>query len=170
MRCGVALAMIMNLALAGCVTDGGMTASAPQLQTATFAFESIDGPPPEVFHTLVQALSVEAETQQAPVVSREAAPTYRVRGYLAAAIESKQQTAIAWAFDVYDAEGRRVRRVTGTEKAGTPGKNAWNAADNAVLRRVAKASLEQLSSGLAAVSPVPAPPQSSEVTLALATE
>ncbi len=175
MQCGVALAAVMALAVAGCVTDGGVTGSVSQPRTTTattFAFESIDGPPPDVFHSLVQALSVEAETQQVPVISREAAPGYRVRGYLSAHVLKNRKsisTSIAWAWDVYDSDGNRVRRVAGEEKAGAATKNAWNAANSDVLRRIAKSSLEQLA-GLAGTNAQPAASAAAqpEQTLALA--
>src|SRR4029077_15283788 len=43
---------------------------------ATVAFESIDGPPPEVFRKLVTSLNDEAGAHKIAVVSRSSTPTY----------------------------------------------------------------------------------------------
>jgi hypothetical protein len=144
--------------VAGCVTDGDM-ASRPQ--GGTIAFESIDGPPPDVFHDYVQALSAEADTRQLAVVSRENPAAYRVRGYLAAHVQ-RGKTSIAWALDVYDADQRRLLRLTGQESAGSAGRNAWNAANREVVRRIAQAGIAQLAGRLGS-EPAPAAPEPSPV-------
>jgi hypothetical protein len=146
----LAVALIASFA-AACNHDSGPMASAQGAPGATVAFESIDGPPMGVFNKLVQNLSEEADARQLAVVSREGPAHYRVRGYLAAHIERKQ-TVIAWVWDVYDANERRTLRISGEEPA--PGvrsvKNAWSAADERVLRRIAQASLDNLARHLGA--------------------
>jgi hypothetical protein len=140
----LAASLIASL-VAGCNHDSGPMASAEGPSGATVAFESIDGPPMGIFNRLVQNLNEEAQTRQLAVVSREGPANYRVRGYLAAHIESKQ-TVIAWVWDVYDAGQRRTLRITGEEKAaGTRSvRDGWSAADDRVLRRIAQASLDDL--------------------------
>lgn len=131
---------------AACKHDAGPMASAQGVPSATLAFESIDGPPIGVFNKLVQNLSEEADARQVAVVSREGPAHYRVRGYLAAHIE-RNQTVIAWVWDIYDSQQNRALRITGEEPA--PGvrnvRNAWSAADERVLRRIAQASLDNLT-------------------------
>ena len=138
------VALLASMA-AACQHDAGPMASARGPTGATVAFESIDGPPIGVFNKLVQNLNEEADVRQVPVVSREGAAHYRVRGYLAAHVERKR-TVIAWVWDVYDSEQRRVLRVTGEEpSAGAHTvRTAWSAADERVLRRIAQSSLDNL--------------------------
>lgn len=140
----LAIALLASMT-AACKHDAGPTASAQGAPSATVAFESIDGPPIGVFNKLVQNLSEEADVRQMAVVSREGPAQYRIRGYLAAHIE-RNQTVIAWVWDVYDSQERRALRITGEEPA--PGlrtvRNAWSAADERVLRRIAQASLDDL--------------------------
>jgi hypothetical protein len=130
------------------VTDGQRTGTVQTGQRPSVAFESIDGAPPAVFQKLVQKLNDEANARQVPVVTREGYAPYRIRGYVAASVV-KKQTVVSWVWDVYDGETRRAARLTGEEKAGPAGKDAWNAANNdAVLARVARSGMEQLAAFL----------------------
>ena len=111
-------------------------AQAPGAST-TLTFDSIDGPPPQVFERFVEALNAEAQAKALPIVSREGTATYRVRAYLAAQI-SRGRTTIAWTFDIYEAGQQRALRLTGEEPAGKPGRDAWTVADAQLLRRIAQ--------------------------------
>jgi hypothetical protein len=52
-RPGMVLAAACAMTLAGCNHDGQLSMLTAQPRGATVAFESIDGPPPAQFHTLV---------------------------------------------------------------------------------------------------------------------
>jgi hypothetical protein len=151
--------------LAACNTAGSHPASFVAASRTSVAFESIDGPPPEVFRKLVARLNEEAQTRRLAVVSRESPSAYRVRGYLAARVEGGR-TAISWTWDVYDAEQRRAIRITGAQSR--PGKHkaseAWTVADDAMLTSIAGASLDQLAAFLAA-NGAPATPAPTEAAM-----
>ena len=53
---------------------------------------------------------------------------------------------ISWVWDVYDGNQQRALRLSGEEPAGKAGRDAWAAADDLILRKIAQAGL----SGLAA--------------------
>ncbi len=152
--------------LAGCAS-GGMPASNAFAQIGsgpTVAFESIDGPPPQVFARMVGMLDSESRTRNLSIVSRETPAAYRIRSYLSAQIY-RGRTTIAWVWDVYDRDGQRALRLSGEEagaKSGRDGsRDAWSAADDAVLRRIAQAGLAGLngiSSAGAPAEPQPASP------------
>lgn len=134
--------------LAGCGSANLPSPTALQPRGASVAFDSIDGPPPAQFRTLVRALNDEAQVRHLAVISREDASAYRVRGYLTAKAETGQ-TTITWLWDVFDRDGHRALRINGKETAKDPGGHgAWSAADDAMLRRVARASMEQLAAFL----------------------
>lgn len=139
------LAVAGALALAGCQTanQGGVAAAAPR--GATVAFESIDGLPQDHFQTLVQDLNGEAQQRRLAVLPREQSSAYRVRGYFAASVE-RGKTTISWVWDVFDDQQRRAYRISGSEDAKS-GK-AWAAADDAMMRRIARSSVEQLAAFL----------------------
>jgi len=159
---------------AGCSSlpssNGRLSLASAVSPGATVAFESIDGPPPEVFRRLVADLNAEASTRKIAVVSRESAATYRVRGYVSALVE-RDKTTFAWVWDVYDTDKRRALRISGEEPAAAgKRRDAWVAADEQVLRRMARNGMDQFAGFLNSSEPAPAPlvPEPALVTMASA--
>ena len=137
------------VALGGCAGGGGAAnsyAMAPSTGSgATVAFESIDGPPPQVFDRMVGVLDSESKLRSLSVVSREGTAAYRVRSYLSAQVV-RGKTVIAWVWDVYDANQQRALRVSGEELTSAKGgRDPWAAADDLVLRKIAQAGFSGLS-------------------------
>lgn len=139
--------------LAGCAggnAPANSYAMAPSAGSGvTVAFESIDGPPPQVFDRMVGVLDTESKLRSLSVVSREGTAAYRVRSYLSAQVV-RGKTVIAWVWDVYDANQQRALRLSGEEltaaKAGRDAtRDPWQAADDLVLRKIAQAGFSGLS-------------------------
>jgi hypothetical protein len=145
------------LALGGCNPDN-QAVSIAQPRGASVAFDSLDGLPPGQFQKLVQDLNDEAQARRLAVISREQPSAYRVRGYLAVKV-AKHQTTIAWVWDVFDQDEHRTLRISGEETAKVRHRDAWAAADDAMLQRIARNSMEQLAAFL--TSPDVAPGTSS---------
>ena len=124
----------------------------------TIAFESVDGPPPQVFERMVGVLDSESKLRSLSIVSREGAAAYRVRSYLAAEV-SHGRITIAWVWDVYDQNQQRALRLSGEEPAGKAGRDAWASVDDLVLRKIAQAGLTGLSSMINGTPPADAPQQ-----------
>ncbi|MDA9501679.1 hypothetical protein [Bradyrhizobium sp. CCBAU 11357] len=153
-RAGSRVLAVMLLAaaaaLGGCAGGGGSAANsyamAPSAGSgATVAFESIDGPPPQVFDRMVGVLDSESKLRSLSVVSREGTAAYRVRSYLSAQLV-RGKTVIAWVWDVYDANQQRALRLSGEEPTSAKaGRDAWAAADDLVLRKIAQAGFSGLS-------------------------
>jgi hypothetical protein len=80
-----------------------------------------------------------------------------VRSYLSAQV-SRGRTTIAWVWDVYDRDQQRTLRLAGEEPAGKAGRDAWAAADDLVLRKIAQAGLSGLSGMINGTAPAEAPP------------
>jgi hypothetical protein len=156
-RLGMAAVFVLALAAGGCANAPGPApmASVATARGASIAFESIDGPPVAVFQNLVTTLSAEAASRQVQVVSRTGSPAYRIRGYLAAIVVGGK-SHISWVWDVYDADKQRVLRIAGEEATGRPGSNAWAAADEQMVRRIARSSVDRLAAFLASPSAPPA--------------
>jgi hypothetical protein len=158
-----AICLAIACGLGGCVSDGagsGSYAMASSSTGPTVAFESIDGPPPQVFDRMVSVLDSESKLRNLSIVSREGSSAYRVRSYLSAQV-SRGRTTIAWVWDVYDRDAQRALRLTGEEPAGKAGSDAWAAADDMVLRKIAQAGLSGLNrmvTGTTPGEPVPATP------------
>lgn len=153
-RAGSRVLAVMLLAaataLGGCAGGAGGAANSYAMAPgtgsgATVAFESIDGPPPQVFDRMVGVLDSESKLRSLSVVSREGAAAYRVRSYLSAQIV-RGRTVIAWVWDVYDANQQRALRLSGEEPTSAKGgRDAWAAADDLVLRKIAQAGFSGLS-------------------------
>jgi hypothetical protein len=152
-RAGSRVLAVMLLAaataLGGCAGGGNVAnsyAMAPSAGSgATVAFESIDGPPPQVFDRMVGVLDSESKLRSLSVVSREGTAAYRVRSYLSAQVV-RGKTVIAWVWDVYDANQQRALRLSGEEPTSAKaGRDAWAAADDLVLRKIAQAGFSGLS-------------------------
>jgi hypothetical protein len=145
--------------LGGCAGNGssGPFAAASAANAPTVAFESIDGPPRQIFERMVSVLDSEAKLRSLSIVSREAAASYRVRSYLSAQV-NRGRTMIAWVWDVYDQNQLRALRLSGEEPAGKSGRDAWASADDMVLRKIAQAGLSGLSSMINGTQPQDVPP------------
>jgi len=162
-RAMIAAALLaVAAALGGCAGGGAASGSYAMASTGsgpTVAFESIDGPPPQVFDRMVSVLDSESKLRNLSIVSREGGASYRVRSYLSAQVV-RGKTMIAWVWDVYDNNQQRALRLSGEEAAGKAGRDAWAAADDLVLRKIAQAGLSGLSgmiNGTPDAAPAPAP-------------
>jgi len=139
-----------NVGSAGGPSNAQASMSGPT--GATVAFESVDGPPPQVFDRLVNLLDSEAKLRNLAVVSRKDSAAFRVRSYLAAQVRGGKST-IAWVWDVYDRDQQRALRLAGEEQTGRAGADAWANADDVVLRRIAQAGLTGLTGMINGTSP-----------------
>ena len=140
---------VVACGLGGCAGGGAASGSYAMASSggssgATVAFESIDGPPPAVFDRMVSVLDSESKLRNLSIVSREGGASYRVRFYLSAQVACGK-TVIAWVWEVYDNNQQRALRLSGEEPAGKAGRDAWAAADDLVLRKIAQAGLSGLS-------------------------
>src|SRR3954454_13572215 len=164
----VAALFVVACTLGGCAGGGAAGGSFAMASNnsigggSTVAFESIDGPPPAVFDRMVGVLDSESKLRNLQIVSREGGASYRVRSYLSAQVV-RGKTVIAWVWDVYDNNQQRALRLSGEEAAGKAGRDAWAAADDLVLRKIAQAGLAGLTgmiNGTPDAAPAPAPVRS----------
>ena len=154
----VALLIATAAALGGCASSGTPSgAFAMAAEAPTIAFESIDGPPPHAFDRMVSVLDSESKLRNLSIVSRESAAAYRVRSYLAAQVRHGK-TVISWVWDVYDRDQQRALRLSGQEPAGKAARDAWAAADDIVLRKIAQTGFSGLANMINGTSePAPSP-------------
>ena len=174
-RAAIAAALLVAACALGGCAGGGAAASGSYTMASTgggptVAVESIDGPPPQVFDRMVSVLDSESKLRNLSIVSREGGAAYRVRSYLSAQVV-RGRTVIAWVWDVYDNNQQRALRLSGEEPAGKSGRDAWAAADDLVLRKIAQAGLSGLSgmiNGTPDAAPAPAPDRRSGPAVASA--
>jgi hypothetical protein len=155
------------LTLAGCGPDGKPTLTMAQPHGASVTFESIDGPPPAQFRTLVKDLDNEAQSRKLAVIGRDQQAAYRVRGYLAAKV-LKSSTTVSWVWDVFDRDNRRALRIAGEQTVKDAHRKGWAVADDAMLKRIAGNSMTTLADFLtspAAAPNAPAAPMLPQIAL-----
>jgi hypothetical protein len=154
--------LAVGCALGGCAGGGAASGSFAMAtsSSATVAFESIDGPPQQIFDRMVDVLDSESKLRNLSIVSREGTASYRVRSYLSAQV-NHGRTTIAWVWDVYDRDQQRALRLAGEEPAGKAGRDPWIAADDLVLRKIAQAGLSGLSAMINGTPPQDTPPPDS---------
>ena len=158
-RAAIAAALLaIACGLGGCASGGAGSGSFAMASSGpTVAFESIDGPPPQVFDRMVSVLDSESKLRNLSIVSREGTAAFRVRSYLSAQV-SHGRTTIAWVWDVYDRDQQRALRLSGEEPAGKAGRDPWAAADDLLLRKIAQGGLSGLSAMVNGTAPADAPP------------
>ena len=151
------MCVLLGALASGCTTDGSSSNVSLATTTAvgpTIAFDSIAGPPPGVFNRLVDDLSAEAQSRNLAIASREGGANYRVRGYLAAQV-IRGRTHVSWVWDVYDGGKQRALRITGEEAGGRAGGDPWSVADDPMVRKIARTSMDQLAAFLSNPDGVP---------------
>ncbi len=142
------IAATLAAGLSAC-TDTGTASRAPtQAPGVPIAVESISGAPDGVRGTFTSALSSEASARRVDIVDPATNPRYRVRGYLAAQPTDDGQTALAFVWDVFDAQKKRAQRVQGTTVArGSSGD--WTGVDQTTVNKAASESMDQIAQFLA---------------------
>jgi hypothetical protein len=125
--------------------------------------QPIIGAPQKVSDELTQALITAGQARGLTLMSSGEA-SYIMRGYLVATTELRG-AKISYIWDVNDAKGRRVTRISGDETLPKrPRSDPWSAADADALRQVAASTTAKLAGGfggssapVATSSPGPAP-------------
>ena len=148
----IALAAVAFLCLAGC---GGGPSTSSFFSSATSLFSRstkvglapIVGAPQPVAEQFTQALIDAGKDRRLTIVPGGGSADYTLRGYLLASSE-KGGSKISYIFDVTDAKGTRVARVSGDELV--PGKAAdpWDAVNGTVLNSIAGKTTSQLAASL----------------------
>ena len=113
------------------------------------AVVAIEGAPESVQARLVGAMRGEAGARGVTLAASDAEARFRVKGYLSAYRTPEGATALAFVWDVFDADLQRARRVTGqdTIRQGNPA-DPWTAADDETIRRIARESLSGIATAV----------------------
>lgn len=137
----------LSLALGACNDAALELAAAPRASGggATVAIEALEGAPDGLRERFAAALIDVAPSRQVRLVGATDAPRFRVKGYLTAYQAADGRTAVAFVWDVFDADKRRAQRVTGEAAARGGSGDPWSAFDERALRAVAAASMDGIA-------------------------
>lgn len=130
-------------------------AAAVSTQPAQIAIAPVIGPPENVSSGLQAKLIADIERQNIRVAKTpNEQAEYTLRGYVVSSLEKKGQKAkISYIWDVTDASGKGVHRVSGEETAkAATGTDPWAAVTPAVIDAIAGKTVSSLAAWLPAHS------------------
>jgi len=151
-----AVAVIAVACLSGCgggpggSSSGGIFSSATSLfgGSKKIAVAPIIGTTPQVAQQLSDALVAAGSDRGLTIVPEGSKANYTLRGYLIATTEGKG-AKVTYIWDVNDAGGQRVARVSGEEVvAGRTGADPWANVDAAAIRSIAGKTASQLAASM----------------------
>ena len=152
----VALAAFALACLSGCgggpggPSGGGFFSGATSLfgGSKKIAVAPIIGTTPQVAQDLTEALVAAGKERGLTLLPEGGKANYTLRGYLVATSEGKG-SKITYIWDVNDAQGSRVARVSGEEViAGRSGADPWAGVDSAAVRSIAGKTASQLAASM----------------------
>jgi hypothetical protein len=150
------LAALALASLAACGGGPGGPSGGGLLSGATswfggstkIAIAPIIGTTPEIAAQMTDALVIAGKDRKLTLLPSGGKATYTLRGYLVASSE-KQGAKISYIWDLTDAQGSRVARVSGDEIiAKRAGSDPWSAVDAATIRSIAGKTTSQLAASL----------------------
>ena len=131
---------------------GGSPAGVP------IALKVMDGPPAPVRSALTQELVAAASARQVELAGSDAPVRYRVRGYLSTETDPEGGVALAYVWDVFDAEKRRATRLAGSSPIRTVSVDPWSALDQDTLAQFAGRSMDEIAAFLSETKTAAAAP------------
>jgi hypothetical protein len=151
------IALLCGL-LGGCVAAGGSTPGGPTVPAppeatqpmrppvpasqASFRFDQVLGVPTNQADTLAASLGSVARSRGLTLVRRgDPTATYRLLGYLAASGDERG-TVVTFVWDIVDADGRRLHRVSGSQAAGGADGDPWMGVSDGELAAIAARTVE----------------------------
>ncbi|MGL4438376.1 MAG: hypothetical protein ACRCUE_03830 [Bosea sp. (in: a-proteobacteria)] len=142
------VAVALAAGLAACNETTTASRAPTQAPGVPIAVDSISGGPDNVRGAFSSAMSTEANARRVEIVDPATNPRFRVRGYLAAEPTSDGQTALAFVWDVFDAQKKRAQRVQGATVARSS-TGDWNGVDQTTVSKAASDSMDQIAQFLA---------------------
>jgi hypothetical protein len=112
--------------------------------TAKFSFAPVTGAPAHILSNLSNQLAQEAVAQNVALVpSGDTQANYVIKGYLSAVGDSSG-TILVYVWDVFDAGGRRVHRISGQETTTNGSQDPWLGIDGTAISNVARRTVAAL--------------------------
>ena len=124
--------------------QGQNTQTASLSPTPPVSFLPVTGAPQSAVTSLANAMRNAAQSTQVPVVvSLQQGAKYQVKGYFSA-LNDGTGTILVYVWDVLDANGTRVHRISGQERGGGATGDPWSGVTDEVLNRVAQSTMASL--------------------------
>lgn len=113
------------------------------------AFLPVTGAPQSAVSALALSMRAAARTQQVPVVvSMADGARYQIKGYLSATSE-RSGINLVYIWDVLDANGVRIHRISGQEVGPPATGDPWSGVSSSMMESVAQATMAKLRTWIA---------------------
>lgn len=125
----------------------GITASTTPAQVPAgtrIRFAPIVGPSVEAATALSESLSASARRRGIGTAGAADDSGYLLRGYFTPLVEGRETTVI-FVWDVYDAQGNRVHRISGQEKATSGSGEGWSAVPLPTMQAIGTSTIDQFA-------------------------
>lgn len=157
--CETASSLFSSMSDAPTAAVASAPATAPSIRPAQVAIAPVIGPPETVSKQLQAQLSGDLEKQNIRVAkSPGESAQYTLRGYVVSSLDKKGSRAkISYIWDVTDAAGKGVHRVSGEESA--PAGNSqdpWTAVTGPVVEAITSKTVTSLTAWIPSQSAAPA--------------
>jgi len=151
---GIALAAFAAVCLAGCggggSSMGGLLSGASGIfgGSPKISIAPIIGAPENVTSEMTKALVVAGSERNLTFIPGTSGGNYTMRGYLLASPE-RRGAKISYIWDVSDAKGAKVTRVSGEEVVAKGSRSdPWSGVDSTVIRSIAGKTASKLAADL----------------------
>ncbi len=152
----ISAVLFISIAMSGCMETASDLNSARQKPYAQqvqapnvpVVLVSLEGAPETQIQQLNQLLESHAKQHGIILVSENAQPRFRLKGYLSA-YTAQEGTSISWVWDVYDTRLQRAQRVDGSTLVKQTNADPWAAINDATLNTVAASSMTDIAAYLA---------------------
>lgn len=133
-----------ELALRPQAAGGQQQAALSPAAVSPVAFLPVTGAPQSAVTSLAQAMRDAAKSEAVPVVvSMDQGAKFQIKGYFSA-INDGGGVTLVYVWDILDATGVRIHRISGQERGGTVSNDPWNGVADDMLDRVARATMYNL--------------------------
>ena len=127
-----------------------LSAQQPAQQTASLApspsvkFLPVLGPPQSSVSQLSSAIKRSASANSVTLLSgAQTGAKYQVKGYFSA-LDDGAGTRFIYIWDVLDAQGRKIHRISGEERTSSRGADPWSAVDSNMINNIVNRTMQDL--------------------------
>jgi hypothetical protein len=141
---GIFLIVLAAMSLVGCTGGGNVPFGSSLFAPKAYALSPIVGAPEKISQEMTQLLVQQGQAQGITIVPGGEGAQQTIRGYLVASRERRGAT-ISYIWDVNDAGGKRINRISGEQQVPRPRSDPWSGVGTAELRQIADKTIAGLS-------------------------
>ncbi len=112
--------------------------------TASVSFLPVLGPPQSAVSKLSSAIKSSAKTNSVTLVSgAQRGAKYQIKGYFSA-LDDGSGTRFIYIWDVLNAQGKKIHRISGEERTNTRSSDPWQSVGSDMINKVVDRTMQDL--------------------------